>query len=140
VSPRIPSPPDDPIVDRLRKPNSRDVEDVISLTGYVGPGRDESRLRIFADLDLARWIEVPASAVVDSQPLYPDDQLSPSIVWVERRVMLEPVFEDAQGNDDGRIDAAAAALGDVPFSTWNLIPETRYIAARLLDLIPYEEE
>jgi hypothetical protein len=136
VSPRIPDPPDDPIVDRLRRPGSPDVEDAISLLGYIGPGKDGS-IRIYDGRDLQRWLEVPA--VLDSQRVYPDDELSPSVVWVDRATMLEPIFQTAQGEDDGRIDAAVEALGDVPFSTWNLIPETRYITARMLDLIPYEE-
>ncbi len=137
MSPRIPDPPDDPIVDRLRKPDSPDVEDAISLIGYVGPGADGA-IRIYDGRDLQRFLEVPA--VLDSQRLYPDDELSPSVVWVDRATMLEPIFVSAEGEDDGRIDAATQALGDVPFSTWNLIPETRYISARMLGLIPYDYE
>jgi hypothetical protein len=136
VSPRIPDPPDDPIVDRLRKPGSPDVEDAIALIGYVGPGTDGA-IRIYDGRDLQRFLEVPS--VLDSQRVYPDDALSPSVVWVDRATMLDPIFEQ-DGQDDGRIDAAVQALGNVPFSTWNLIPETRYICARMLDLIPYAEE
>jgi len=138
VSPRIDHPPDDPIVGRLRKPESREVEDVLSLVGYVGPGRDEGRVKIFANRDLANWLEVPA--IIDSQPLTPGDELSPSVVFVDREMMLEPIFETEAHEDDGRLDAVTEAFGDVPFSTWNLIPETRYIAARLIGLIPYEYE
>ncbi len=137
MSPRIPNPSDDPIVGRLRKPDSPDVEDAISLVGYVGPGANGA-IRVYDGRDLARWLEVPA--ILDSQPLTPGDELSPSVVWVERRTMLEPLFESPPGEDDGRIDAATEALGDVPFSTWNLIPETRYISARMLGLIPYDYE
>jgi hypothetical protein len=138
VNSRISNPPDDPIVGRLRKPNSRAVEDVISLVGYVGPGEQEGRVRIFANRDLVNWIEVPE--IIDSQPVTPGDELSPSVVFVAREMMLKPIFETEAGEDDGRLDAVTAAFGDVPFSTWNLIPETRYIAARLLGMIPYEYE
>jgi hypothetical protein len=136
VSDRRPSPPDDPIVGRLRDPSSREVADVLSLVGYIG--REEDGFRIFANRDLANWLEVPA--IIDSQPVNPGDELGPSVVFVDREMMLRPIFETDAHEDDGRLDAVTEAFGDVPFSTWNLIPETRYIAARLLGLIPYEYE
>jgi hypothetical protein len=140
VSPRIPTPPADPIVDRLTQPENRpETEDVIELVGYIGPGRGDG-FRIYPDRALQRWIEVPA--VVDSQRIDPDDELSQSVIWVKRQTMLEPIFQGEPGQSDGRLDTVAEVLADAPFSTWNLIPETRLAAAQLLDLIAYgvEEE
>jgi len=131
---RMPNPPPDPIVGRLGDPaNLPDTEDVLALIGFVGPGRDGG-LRIHADRDLQRWLEIPAGATKDSQQIDPGDELSRSVVWVDRQTMLLPIFTPAQS--DGLDEAFAGA----PLSTWNLIPETRLVAAQLLDLIPYGEE
>lgn len=132
---RITSPTDDPIVARLRTgPQSPDAEDVVALVGYVCPGRSGA-IRIHPDPNLQRWLEVPA--VVDSQRIDPDDELSRSVIWVDREMMMEEIFADAEGANDGRLANVAEVLAEVPFSTWNLIPETRLEAARLLELRPH---
>jgi hypothetical protein len=139
VSPRVPNPTADPIVARLADPaNQPDVADVIELVGYIGPGRP-GNLRIFPDRKLQRWLEVAEGAVVDSQRIEPGNELSRSAIWVDRQTMLEEIFEAAPGQSDGRLDEVARVLADVPFSTWNLIPETRLDAADLLGLIAYGE-
>jgi hypothetical protein len=138
VSPRNPTPAADPTVDRLGDPNNLpDAEDVIALVGFVGPGREDG-FRIHPDRDLQRWLEVPA--LVDSQRVDPEDELSRSVVWVNREMMLEQIFEGAPNESDGRLQDVANVLVDAPFSTWNLIPETRLAAAILLGLIAYGEE
>lgn len=139
MSPRVPNPTADPIVARLADPaNQPDVADVIELVGYIGPGRP-GNLRIFPDRKLQRWLEVAEGAVVDSQRIEPGNELSGSAIWVDRQTMLEEIFEAAPGQSDGRLDEVARVLADVPFSTWNLIPETRLDAADLLGLIAYGE-
>ncbi len=138
MSPRIPDPPPDPIVGRLRVAEDQpDTEDVIALNGFIGPGV-AGGFRIHADHAAQRWLEVPA--IVDSQQVNPGDELSRSVVWVDRQMMLEDLFEGDPGQSDGRLDGVRVALGDVPFSTWNLIPETRLAAAGLLGLIAYDED
>jgi hypothetical protein len=120
VSPRIPDPPPDPIVGRLGDPaNEPDTEDVIALNGFIGPGA-AGAVRVHPDRDLQRWVEVPA--IVDSQQVNPGDELSRSVVWVDRQMMLEDLFEGDPGESDGRLQNVKRELGDVPFSTWNLIP------------------
>jgi len=139
VTSRVPNPTADPIVDRLGDPdNQPETADVIELVGFVGPGRP-GRLRIHPDRALQRWLEVPEGAVVDSQRVDPGNELSRSVIWVDRQTMLEQIFEAAPGQSDGRLDNVAQVLADVPFSTWNLIPETRLDAADLLGLIAYVE-
>jgi hypothetical protein len=138
VSPRNPRPEADPIVaDLLDTDNHPATEDVIALIGFVGPGRQEGSFRIHPDRGLQRWIEAP---VVHSARVEPADELSRTVVWVDRQIMMEPIFEDPHGESDGRLGAVAEALEDAPFSTWNLIPETRLVAASLLGLIAYGEE
>jgi hypothetical protein len=136
--PRIVTRDPDPIIERLRKPSEEvETEDVISLVGFVGPGRNGT-VRIRPDLDAQRFLEVPA--IVDRQPLEPGNELSRSRIWVLRETMLEPIFENEAGENDGRLTDVAAVLADAPFSVWNLIPETRLVAASMLDLIPYDDE
>jgi hypothetical protein len=145
VSDRERFPDPDPVVARLRE-GPTDAEDVLALVGFVGPGRmppgedegappdDERRsLRMHADTDLQRWLEIPRDAVVHSQQVEPGEDLTRSIVWVKRPEMNEPILSDDQA------DALDRALDPAPLSGWNLIPETRLVAASMLGLLPYEE-
>jgi hypothetical protein len=126
----------DPIIDELRT-DDVEVEDVISLVGFVGPGRDGS-VRIRPDYSGQRFLELPS--IVHRQLLEPRNPLSRSRIWVDRMTMLEPIFENQDGQNDGRLPEVANLLAGAPFSVWNLIPETRLVAASMLDLIPYDEE
>lgn len=137
---RTPNPTPDPIVGRLLKqerPGETDAEDVLALVGFVGPGRQDGR-RIHPDRHLQRWLELPDGAIVDSQRIDSEDELSRSVVWVRRSVMTEPVLQ--ADVDDGLFDQVLELLDSAPFSAWNLLPETRMVAARLLGLIPYGDE
>ena len=127
------NPTDDPIVARLRQAESIDAEDVIALIGFVGQGRNGT-FRVFPDLEQQRWLEIPA--IIDSQRLDPDDVLSKSIVWVDRPTMMKPIQDLFDQEQTGQLDAL---LQVPPFSTWNLIPETRLVAASLLGLIAYDD-
>lgn len=145
MSPRTPFRDPDPMPGRLRKPGEIETEDTIALIGFVVPTelpqdeRDpeeplpEPTLRIGPDSEGQRWLDIPFAAVKDRQQLEPGSELTRSVVWVEREVMMQPLFTDEQGS------AIAGALDGAPLSTWNLIPETRLVAAYLLNLIPYEE-
>jgi hypothetical protein len=136
---RNPTPDPDPLVGDLLDPgNEPDAEDVVVLIGFLGPGRQAGSYRIHADRGLQRWLEVPG--LIHSRRIDAEDELSRSVVWVDRQMMLEPIFENEQGENDGRLGAVAESLEDAPFSSWNLIPETRLVAAGLLGLIAYGEE
>jgi hypothetical protein len=126
----------DPLIDELRT-DDVEVEDVISLVGFVGPGRNGT-VRIRPDYSGQRFLELPR--IVHRQELEPGNPLTQSRIWVDRLIMLEPIFENQAGQNDGRLPEVANVLADAPFSVWNLIPETRLVAASMLDLIPYEDE
>jgi hypothetical protein len=128
--PRNTTPDPDPIVQLL------DSEDVVSLIGFVGTGRTtpggqgaQPALRIHSGRSLQRWIEIPQEAVIHSQQIDPTDPLTRSVVWVQREVMDEPMVTDEA------FAAILAALEQAPLSAWNLIPETRLVAAGLIGLI-----
>jgi hypothetical protein len=139
---RFPDP--DPIVGRLhRNETGPDAEDVVALVGYIGPGRlppdadpddpEQRPLRIFADNELSRWLDVPRGAVVDTQRVNEEDELSPSVIWVDRPTMFAeidwgPVTEVLDNSDF-----------KPPLSTWNLIPETPLVAASLMGMLWHGE-
>lgn len=145
---RFPDP--DPIVQNLlQEGNSSDTEQVVALVGFVGNGRvdpedpenplsqeERTHLRIHADRNLQRWLEVPRPAVVDVRQLEPDSVFTRSVVWVCNETMVEDLFVP----DDVTAIGNAFNVAGAPYSTWNLIPETRLVAAALLDLIWYEDE
>lgn len=145
---RFPDP--DPIVQNLlQEEDGTDTEQVVALVGFVGNGRvdpddpehplseeERTRLRIHADRNLQRWLEVPRRAVVDVQQLEPESVFTRSVVWVCNDAMVEDLF---QPDDVTQIANAFNAAG-APYSTWNLIPETRLVTAGLLDLIWYEDD
>jgi hypothetical protein len=139
LSDRVPNPPSSRIVSRLLKDGSdTETEDVMALVGYVGPGRDGD-VRLYPDLDFHRWMDFRREDIVDSSPLDagPAGLEGRTVVWVRRASMLDPVFKP-ESLEDFEDDFAGSWM-----STWPLIPETRLVAAEILDLIPrlsYGEE
>jgi hypothetical protein len=142
VSPRTPSRDPDPMPDRLRKPGEIETEDTIALIGFVVPtevppeepeSEQQPVLRISPDTEGQRWLEIPFDDVIDRQQIDPGNALTRSVVWARRTAMMQPILDEQQGS------AVEEALTGVPVSTWNLIPETRLVAAYLLSLIPYDE-
>jgi hypothetical protein len=131
VSERDPNPAPNPLVTRLTKAGSEnETEDVVALIGFVGPGRD-GHFRLYPELQLQRWLDLPAGEIVDSHPVDADDPLeSRTVVWVKRAAMIAPIFNETA------VRALEAEFADDGWmSTWPLIPDSRLVAARILDLI-----
>ena len=130
MSERDPNPAPNPLVTRLTKAGSEnETEDVVALIGYVGAGQ-EGHVRLYPELDLNRWLDVPAGDIVDSTPVAAGDALGDrTVIWVRREAMLAPIFKDTV------LDALDAELDGAGMSTWPLVPGSRYVAAELLDLI-----
>jgi len=130
VSERDPNPAPSPLVTRLTKAGSDyETEDVVALIGYVGTGQ-EGHVRLYPELDLNRWLDLPAGDIVDSATVAAGDALrARTVVWVRRDAMLAPMFKDSV------LDALEAELAGAGMSTWPLVPGSRYVAAELLDLV-----
>jgi hypothetical protein len=127
--PRNPSPEPDPLVTRLTRVEN-ETEDVVALVGFIGPQR-EGHFRLYADRHLQRWLEIPVGNVKDSVRIDTEDPLGGrTIVWVDRDVMVGPVF------DDGVFEAMQSHFVDGWMSTWPLIPDNRLVAAEILGLLP----
>jgi hypothetical protein len=132
---RDPNPQPDPLVARLLK-NANETEDVVALVGFVGAQR-EGNLRLYPDRNLQRWLEIPATNVKDSIRIDTDDPLGGrTVIWVDRDSMTAKVFDDGalaalEEHFEGGVDGW--------MSTWQLIPDNRYVAAEMLDLLaPWE--
>lgn len=134
MSPRIPEPLPDDIVTRLgQEGQPHETEDVIALIGFVGHLRD-SHLRLYPDEHLQRWMEVPLGEIVDSYAIDPEAEHHRTVIWVRREWMLEEMFEDTV------FEALREQFTGAWMSTWPLIPDSRYIAARMLDLVAHDDE
>jgi hypothetical protein len=128
-------PPTSDIIEALRDSETGDVKDVMALVGYVGPGRDDA-VRLYSDFGGQRWMDIPIDQIAHQAAL--EDVEGPSVrpgkrvVWVQREWMNDPVFqEEALGPGDFE-----ELFVDSWMSTWQLIPDTRMVAAEMLDLLP----
>ncbi len=131
MSPRVRTPQTHPIVTRLKKRASVDTADVVALLGFVGEGRP-GHIRIYPDVAYQRWMDLPENDVVDSAPLGAaagGELEDRTVVWVKRDAMFKPLFAA------GVLEMLDAQYTDGWISTWALIPDTRYLAAEMLDLI-----
>jgi hypothetical protein len=124
-------PVSDIVKDLLKEGSSDETQDVTALIGFVGPGRNGD-IRLYPDLDFQRWMDIPESAIAGFSALDSDAiQLTGrTVVWVQHDWILEPVFKQ-----ESLIDFSDDFTGSW-ISTWPLIPQTRLVAAELLDLTP----
>jgi hypothetical protein len=137
VSTRAPDPDPNPIVSRLIREGS-ETEDVVALIGFLGPVTDDSAAshrRIYPDLFYQRWLELPTNVILDSAPIDADAPGGRTVVWVKREAMRAPIF-----NPDIAVDELIAEhFVDGGMSTWSFLPDSRYDAARMLNLLAREE-
>lgn len=124
---RVPNPPPNEVVERLQGPGN-EVEDVVALIGFVGVPVD-GQVVLHPDVDYQRWLAIPEDDVVDSEPTPAGD--GRSVVWIKRTAMQRHVFTA------NVLAALAEQFEDHgSMSTWPLIPDTFYVAAGMLDLLP----
>jgi hypothetical protein len=138
VSPRVPDPDAHPILSRLVREGSDDeIEDVVALIGFLGPVTDasESHRRIYPDLFYQRWLALPTDAIVDTAPVDADVPGGRTVVWVTRAAMRAPIFDPDVAVDE----LVAEHFVDGGMSTWSFLPDSRYDAARMLNLLAREE-
>jgi hypothetical protein len=126
-----PIPKSSPIVEALLKEESIETEDVMALVGFVGPGRNGD-VRLYPDIDFQRWMDIAPDEIVDHSPLtaFNPGRLDRTVVWVRREAMMSPVFKP-ESLKNFKDDFAGSWM-----STWPLIPQTRLLAAQLLNLVP----
>jgi hypothetical protein len=108
-----------------------DGQEALALVGFVGRG-EGTDVRLYPDVDFGRWMDIPAADVVTSTPLttFNPGRLQRTVVWVDARSMLAPIFNPGAPN-------FAGTFAGSEISTWQLIPATRLVAAEMLDLLPH---
>ena len=127
---RVPNPTPNEIVERLQGPDN-EVEDVVALIGFVGVQRD-GHVVLHPDVDYQRWLAIPADDVVDSEDV--PDGGGRSVVWVKHSAMQQHVF------NENVLETLDQQFEHGSMSTWPLIPDTLYVAAGMLDLLPRDPE
>ena len=128
MSERNRNPDPHPVLDRLKKADSdNETEDVISVVGFVGPRDPEGPLRLFADEEGQRYLEIPFEDFVDAEPIPDDERMR---IYVNRQVMVEDAFEADV------LDALGGKLVGPPMSLWQFLPENRLVAAGMLGMLP----
>lgn len=132
MSGRVP-PPDDPLIIRLRgELQDLETEDVVTLLGRVASG-PPGHTRIYPDHEAQRWMDIPNEDIVDSARVEGDDENGGrTALFVRRGPMQEPMFNEAV------LEALEEHFAGSWMSTWSLIPDSRYVAAQMLELIPEE--
>jgi hypothetical protein len=82
----------DELVAALRPPESlAGAPDLVVLTGYFGTGPGDT-VRIYADVAMRRYIELPASAVKFRKRIDQTDEFGArSHVWVDADVLRTPI-------------------------------------------------
>jgi hypothetical protein len=110
--------PHHPLVAALASDPSKPPEKATKLFGYPGPAAEKGSIRLWLDIDLTTYVDVPDEAILHSQTL-PDDQ--GTYLWVDPTATLtysstqshEVQAEFLGGSIAARNLAAAAPVGGI---------------------------
>ena len=130
-----PEPTRHKVAQRLRQ--VEDAKPAVALLGFVADGRDADHIRLYPDVHYQRWMDIPRADIVTFEALGAEDDATAgrTVVWVHRDKMNEPLFVD------GTIEGLNKQFVDGWISTWALIPESRLVAAEILDLVaPWSDD
>lgn len=133
MSERNRNPDPHPLLARLSKPESAETEDVISIVGFVGTRDPDGPLRLFADEEGQRYLDIPFDHLVDSEPV-PYDDRGRTRVFVKRGLMTDNAFEA-----EDVLPALEEKLLGPPMSLWQFLPQNRLVAADMLGMLPEYE-
>jgi len=112
------------------------VEPKMMISGFIGRGEENGKIRIFSDQSLSHWVEANAEDVIHSQPIE-GSALGGSHVWLKADAQLKPGSAagpaGGQGGAVGGIGADAgvftpfapqALAGTIapPCETWHHLP------------------
>ena len=128
------NPPVSDVIQGLLEDSGTNTMNVMALVGFVGPGRDDD-VRLYPDIDFQRWLDIPRDAIRHHEPLsnFNGSRHGRMVLWVDSATMLEPMFDPDQLTPATFEGAFAGSW----MSTWSLVPETRLVAAEMLDLVPH---
>ena len=108
-------------------------EEPMALVGFVGNGATSNEIRLYPDIDFRRWMDIPLGEILHWVPLpnLNPGRLERTVVWVTSAWLRGPVFNPA-----AVINLNANFAGSA-MSTWQFVPDTRLLAAQMLDLLPH---
>jgi hypothetical protein len=74
----------DPLVDELL-PDPAAPQNIVALDGYLGRSAEEGHWRLYRDLSLTFWLEIPEEAIHRTETVMVPGDLHPlTVVWVGR--------------------------------------------------------
>lgn len=90
-------------VDRVAR-DPREPADAMALTGYLGASARDDHHRLYLDVGLSSYVDIPSADVLHGQRMQEDSALGEVIVWVRRdaRLSYGPTAQ-ASGFFDGSI-------------------------------------
>jgi hypothetical protein len=91
----------DPLVEQLR-PDPSEPTNIIALDGYLGRSDTDDNWRLYRDLSLTLWLEIPESAIHHTETVTVPGGLHPlTVVWVDRD---QDLTATTIGREDDRSD------------------------------------
>ena len=139
MSERNRNPDPHPALVRLAKPGNPDeTEDVISIVGFVGLREPEDTVRVYADEEGQRFLDISFDDFVDSEPL-PDDERGRTRIYVKRELMVANTFGDPETAQEQMLQTLRDSIDGPTMSVWQFLPQNRLVAAEMLGMLPEEE-
>ena len=84
-----------PLVSKLLS-DSGEPQDLVTMTGYIGPSKKEAHVRLYKGLDFQSYYEVPREHVVLAEPVDREDDNSPTRLMVRSDATLDLVQTSKQ--------------------------------------------
>jgi hypothetical protein len=131
VANRNTNPEPHPLIQLLTIEGSNDAEDSMVLVGFIGHRGPQGELRLFADRQAQRYLDIPETDIIHAEEI-PEDELGRMRIHVRRGVMVEQAFDTAAE------DELKAAIIGPGMSVWQFLPENRIIAAGMFGMLPEE--
>ena len=72
-----------PWAPRLEEGEEEHDSAITTIVGFVGSARRQAHIRIYLDLTFSSYCEVAVADVMRTRPVDPDDDVSPTVVWVK---------------------------------------------------------
>jgi hypothetical protein len=102
----------------------KEPADALALTGYLAESAKEDHHRLYLDVNLSSYVDIPAEDVVHGQRVQEGSTLAEVIVWVRREARLSygPTAAQAGGFFDGSIIDQFGGYGGYPGITIPFCP------------------
>ena len=118
----------DPLVEELR-PDPAAPDNIVALDGYIGRSAAEGHWRLYRDLSLTFWLEIPEEAIHHTEKIDMDGLAHPlTVVWVGREHELHSGTAARQDRRSDFLRGAftADALLEQETQSWESLLMTLY--------------